>query len=174
MTHTRPKHSRPKHSRLMIAVLSDESSAFEAYRLLQRHGISPEHLALVGKGYSSPDSVGLFNPTRTTWRYTKRGMLWLGLLCTIMGIILPLIFRLQLPNLDWNQTLLMIASTSGIIGIVIGAAIGTVYGWFFKSSLSISCRSCLDRGQYLLMLEGSETLTKRGREILDSYLVKPD
>lgn len=166
-------HTRSKHSRLMIAVLPDESSAFEAYRLLQCHGISPENLALVGKGYSSPDSVGLFNPTRTTWRYAKRGMFWVGAFSIVMGIILHLIFNLQLPNLDWYQALLTIASTSGIIGIAIGGVIGTLYGWFFKSSLSISCRNCLDRGQYLLMLEGSETLTRRGREILDSYTVKP-
>ncbi|PZO39058.1 MAG: hypothetical protein DCF19_15140 [Pseudanabaena frigida] len=157
----------------MIAVLPDESSAFEAYRLLQCHGISPENLALVGKGYSSPDSVGLFNPTRMTWRYAKRGMFWLGAISTVMGIILHLIFKLELPNLDWAHSLLAISSTSGLIGIFIGGAIGTLYGWFFKSSLSISCRSCLDRGQYLLMLEGSESLTRRGREILDSYTVKP-
>lgn len=162
-------YTRSKHSRLMIAVLPDESSAFEAYRLLQCHGISPEHLALVGKGYSSPESVGLFNPTRTTWRYAKRGMFWLGVIAAMIGIILHLIFRLQLPSLNGYQTLLAIAATSGIIGMVMGAAIGTLYGWFFKSSLSISCRSCLDRGQYLLMLEGSETLTRRGREILDKY-----
>lgn len=167
-------YTRSKHSRLMIAILPDESSAFEAYRLLQCHGISPEHLALVGKGYSSPDSVGLFNPTRMTWRYAKRGMLWVGAITTILGTILVLIFKLQLPNLDWYQTLFTITSISGILGIVIGGISGTLYGWFFKSSLSISCRSCLDRGQYLLMLEGSETLTRRGREILDSYTVKPN
>lgn len=166
-------HTRSKHSRLMIAVLPDESSAFEAYRLLQCHGISPEHLALVGKGYSSPDSVGLFNPTHTAWRYAKRGMFWVGVISTVMGVILYLLFSIKLPNLDWTQALLTIASTSGLIGIFIGGVIGTLYGWFFKSSLSISCRSCLDRGQYLLMLEGSETLTRRGREILDDYTVKP-
>ncbi len=167
-------HTRSKHSRLIIAVLPDESSAFEAYRLLQCHGISPENLALVGKGYNSPDSVGLFNPTHTAWRYAKRGMFWLGAISTATGIILYLIFRMKLPNLDWYQALFTIASTSGLIGIFIGGAIGTLYGWFFKSSLSISCRSCLDRGQYLLMLEGSETLTRRGKEILDEYTVKSD
>jgi hypothetical protein len=166
-------YTRSKHSRLMIAVLPDESSAFEAYRLLQCHGISPENLALVGKGYSSPDSVGLFNPTRTTWRYAKRAMLWAGAISTSLGIILHLLLKLQLPNLDWYQTLFVITSTLGIIGIIFGAVIGTLYGWFFKSSLSISCRNCLDRGQYLLMLEGSESLTKKGREILNSYTVKP-
>ena len=166
-------YTRSKHSRLMIAVLPDESSAFEAYRLLQCHGISPENLALVGKGYSSPESVGLINPTRMTWRYAKQGMLWLGIISTLMGIILYVILRLQLPSLDWYQALFAIASTSGLIGMVIGGAIGTFYGWFFKSSLSISCRSCLEKGQYLLMLEGSETLTRKGREILDSYTVKP-
>ncbi|MCX5934503.1 MAG: hypothetical protein NTU99_06895 [Pseudanabaena sp. LacPavin_0818_WC45_MAG_42_6] len=99
-------HTRSKHSRLMIAVLPDESSAFEAYRLLQCHGISPEHLALVGKGYSSPDSVGLFNPTFTAWRYAKRGMFWLGVISTVMGVILYLISgfiddRLNLWT-DWD------------------------------------------------------------------------
>jgi hypothetical protein len=157
----------------MIAVLPDESSAFEAYRLLQCHGISPENLALVGKGYSSPDSVGLFNPTRTTWRYAKRAMLWVGGSSAALGIILHLLLKLQLPNLDWYQTLFVITSTLALIGMLLGAAIGTLYGWFFKSSLSISCRNCLDRGQYLLMLEGSESLTRKGREILNSYTVKP-
>ncbi|MBD2175637.1 hypothetical protein H6F42_01725 [Pseudanabaena sp. FACHB-1998] len=157
----------------MIAVLPDESSAFEAYRLLQCHGISPENLALVGKGYSSPDSVGLFNPTRTTWRYAKRAMLWSGALSSSLGIILHLLLKLQLPNLDWYQTLFVITSTLALIGMLLGAALGTLYGWFFKSSLSISCRNCLDRGQYLLMLEGSESLTRKGREILNSYTVKP-
>ena len=166
-------YTRSKHSRLMIAVLPDESSAFEAYRLLQCHGISPENLALVGKGYSSPDSVGLFNPTRTTWRYAKRAMFWSGTISSSLGIILHLLLKLQLPNLDWYQTLFVITSTLGIIGIIFGAAIGTLYGWFFKSSLSISCRNCLERGQYLLMLEGSESLTRKGREILNSYTVKP-
>ncbi|WP_347272280.1 hypothetical protein [Pseudanabaena sp. FACHB-1998] len=166
-------YTRSKHSRLMIAVLPDESSAFEAYRLLQCHGISPENLALVGKGYSSPDSVGLFNPTRTTWRYAKRAMLWSGALSSSLGIILHLLLKLQLPNLDWYQTLFVITSTLALIGMLLGAALGTLYGWFFKSSLSISCRNCLDRGQYLLMLEGSESLTRKGREILNSYTVKP-
>jgi hypothetical protein len=165
-------HTRSKNSRLIIAVLPDQSSAFEAYRLLQCHGISPENLALVGKGYNSPDSVGLFNPTHTAWRYAKRGMFWLGAISTATGIILYLIFRIKLANLDWYQALFTIASTSGLIGIFIGGTIGTLYGWFFKSSLSISCRTCLDRGQYLLMLEGSETLTRRGKEILDEYTVK--
>jgi len=167
-------HTRSKHSRLMIAVLPDESSAFEAYRLLQCHGISPENLALVGKGYSNPDSVGLFSPAHTTWRYAKQGMFWAGIVCTVLGIILHFVFKFNLPNFDWSQSLFTIAATSGLIGIGLGGWLGTMYGWFFKSSLSISCRNCLAKGQYLLLLEGSESLTRKGREILDDYTVKPN
>ena len=166
-------HTRSKHSRLMIAVLPDESSAFEAYRLLQCHGISPENLALVGKGYSSPDSVGLFNPSRTSWRYAKIGIFWASPLTTLMGITWQIVGNWQLFGMNWYQTLFIISLVLGIIGALLGGLIGAVYGWFFKSSLSISCRNCLNRGQYLLMLEGSETLTRRGREILNSYTVKP-
>ena len=99
-------------------------------------------------------------------------MFWVGTTSMSMGMILHLVFSFQLPNLDWYQTLLTVTSTAGIIGIVAGGVLGTFYGWIIKSSLSISCRSCLERGQYLLMLEGSETLTRRGREILDNYTVK--
>ena len=60
---------RGKH--LLIAVLPDELSAFEAYRLLQLHGISPENLALVGKGYTAPERVGLIEPSHIVRRYGR-------------------------------------------------------------------------------------------------------
>jgi hypothetical protein len=47
--------------------------------------------------------------------------------------------------------------------------LGVVYGIIFKSATAIACHNCLKRGQYLLLLEGSEALTRKGREILSGY-----
>ncbi len=158
----------------MIAVLPDEVSAFEAYRLLQNHGISPENLALVGKGFSSPESVGLLEPKRMAWRYAKHGVYLFGALSIALGVTVQLVFNLRFLTLNWHQTLLALSITTGAIGSLIGAALGSFYGLFYKSSTSIACRNCLRQGQYLLLLEGSELLTRRGREILNMYTVKPN
>ncbi len=166
--------TRPKNSRLMIAVLPDEVSAFEAYRLLQNHGISPENLALVGKGFSSPESVGLLEPKRMAWRYAKYGVYLFGALGIVLGISVQLVFNQRFLPLNWHQTLLALSIATGLLGSLIGAALGSFYGLFYKSSTSIACRNCLRQGQYLLLLEGSELLTRRGREILNMYTVKPN
>jgi hypothetical protein len=165
--------TRTRNSRLMIVALPNETAAFEAYRFLQNHGISPEHLALVGKGYSSPDSVGLIDPRRMAWRYAKYGMGLLATSAAFVGIGIQFAINLQIPDLNWLQTLLVIAIASGLIGGVLGICVGSIYGLFFKSSTSIACRNCLRQGQYLLMLEGPEPLMRKGREILSNYSVRP-
>ncbi|CAN1208881.1 hypothetical protein TUMEXPCC7403_01570 [Tumidithrix helvetica PCC 7403] len=165
--------TRARNSRLMIVVLPNETAAFEAYRFLQSHGISPENLALVGKGYSSPDSVGLIEPKRMAWRYAKFGMIILAAATAFIGIGIQLAINIHIPELNWFQSLVAVAIASGIVGGLLGILVGSIYGLFFKSSTSIACRNCLRQGQYLLMLEGSETLTRRGREILNSYSANP-
>jgi hypothetical protein len=158
----------------MIAVLPDEVSAFEAYRLLQNHGISPENLALVGRGFSSPESVGLLEPRRMAWRYAKQGIFLFTSVGAAVGVVLQLLLNLKFPSLNWYQTLLALSVATGAIGCLIGGTLGSMYGLFYKSSTSIACRNCLRQGQYLLLLEGSELLTRRGREILNMYTVKPN
>ncbi|WP_019501964.1 hypothetical protein [Pseudanabaena sp. PCC 6802] len=166
--------TRSKNARLMIAVLPDEVSAFEAYRLLQNHGISPENLALVGRGFSSPESVGLLEPRRMAWRYAKQGIFLFTGLGVAAGIVVQLFLNLRFPSLNWYQTLLALSVATGAMGCLIGGTLGSMYGLFYKSSTSIACRNCLRQGQYLLLLEGSELLTRRGREILNMYTVKPN
>ncbi len=152
----------------MIAVLPDEVSAFEAYRLLQFHGISPENLALVGKGYTDPESVGLIEPTRVVWRYGRYGMYCLSVLGVAIAVGLAMF--MQRDYLWW-----LVAGTAGLVlGGCVGLVAGMVYGLIFKTATAIACHNCLKRGQYLLLLEGSEALTRRGKEILSSYAVPPE
>lgn len=147
----------------MIAVLPDEISAFEAYRLLQFHGISPENLALVGKGYSAPESVGLIDPSHVVWRYGRYGAYVLGLI----GLQVALWW-----TVSWglSYVLYLTAALLGAaIGGFLGMGMGIAYGIIFKSATAIACHNCLKRGQYLLLLEGNEALTRKGKYVLSTY-----
>jgi len=160
--------TRSHRSRLMIAVLPDELSAFEAYRLLQLHGISPEHLALVGEGYTKPESVGLIEPSKVVWRYGRYGMYFLS----VVGLAIALVVAVSM-NLGYQW--LFVAGMAGLgLGAIVGLMFGMIYGVIFKSATAIACHNCLKQGQYLLLLEGSEALTRKGKEILSSYAIRPE
>ncbi len=153
----------------MIAVLPDETSAFEAYQLLWRHGIPPQNLALVGKGYSNPDHVGLEEPRQIAKSSARNGSIILGTLTVLALLVSYFGFGLRLNpsvRLVMWQELAALLSISLIFGCGFGAILGFFYGVFFKSSTSIACRNCLKRGQYLLLLEGSEPLIKKAKQIL--------
>jgi hypothetical protein len=51
-----------RSSHLAAIVLPDRDAAMSGYRLLQHHGISPEHIAIVGYGYNTPEQVGILRP----------------------------------------------------------------------------------------------------------------
>lgn len=56
------KSGRMRSSHLAAIVLPDRDAAMSGYRLLQHHGISPEHIAIVGYGYNTPEQVGILRP----------------------------------------------------------------------------------------------------------------
>lgn len=146
---------------LAIAVFPDESAAFQAYRLLHYYGISPEHLAIVGSGYSSPERVGLMRPSRIVlckaiaWS-TASGLVGIGL-----GVLL----------LFWQpqQPLLSTLITFSGVGALGGALLGTLFGVFGEGTTASVYRHHLRQGRYLLMMEGSEELVRWGQEVLSNY-----
>jgi hypothetical protein len=158
-----------RNSRLMIAVLPDETSAFDAYQLLWRNGIPPQNLALVGKGFSNPDHVGLVEPRQIAKSYARNGSVSLGLFSVVSLLIWYLGYGFwtgSSTKIPTTEELGAIFTVTLIVGCGLGAALGFFYGVFFKSSTSIACRNCLKRGQYLLMLEGSEQMVKKAKQIL--------
>ena len=161
--------TRPKRTKIMIAILPDEASAFEAYQLLWRSGISPEHLALVGNGYTSPDRVGLLQPTYFIQRYARYGAYLGAGLGAVLGWAIAQIGPVG-PLTGWRAQLF--ALLLGVLALgLLGGLLGATYGVLFKVGTSIACLNSLRQGQYLLLLEGSESLTRRAREILSGYTI---
>lgn len=153
---------RRRSSHLAIVVLPDEATAFQAYRLLQYHGISPENLAIVGEGYSSPDRVGLVKPSQIVFRRARSLSISSSLFGTALAIAIPLLWKIE-------ANLLTIVAATAIVSAVCGAIVGAVLGFLGEGSTMGIYRHHLDQGRYLLMMEGSETLVRWGQEVLGYY-----
>lgn len=173
MTATRflRKASPQRHTYLAIVALPDEASAFQAYRLLQHHGISPEHLAIVGEGYSSPERVGLLKPLQIALQKARRLAIVIGPCGIIIGAIGLLCLNLGL-NWPFTPTLLLLIPAAGIIGGFFGAVLGGLIGFLGEGSAAGIYRHHLCQGHYLLMMEGPEKLVKLAQDILQQYCAK--
>lgn len=141
---------------------------FQAYRLLHYHGISPEHLAIVGAGYSSPEHVGLLKPMQLAGRKARNISLIAGTLGAIVGFVAFMVAHVEALHLEQVRSLLLVPAF-GIVGGFLGAVLGALFGLFGEGTTASIYRHHLDRGQYLLMIEGSERLVKWGQEVLSHY-----
>lgn len=161
----KPKIKRRSH--LAIAVLPDADAAFAAYRLLQHHGISPEHLAIVGKDYNSPEWVGLQKPLDIAFRRSRSMALVSGTLGAIASMSLIFILRVLLvPPMQLSWFLFIPASL--ICGFC-GAAIGWLIGFLGEGSTASIYRHHLHHGRYLLMIEGPDPIVRLSKEVLSQY-----
>lgn len=161
----------PRHTHLAVIVLPDEMSAFQAYRLLNYHGISPEHVAIVGTGYSSPERIGLLRPMQIALR---KALLW-GLLAGSLGFFASVTLEILCHTwisavVGFNPRLLLIPVLSGIC-LLLGAFTGWFVGIFGEGTAASIFRHHLNRGHYLLMIEGTEQLVRWGQEVLGHYSV---
>jgi hypothetical protein len=66
------------------------------------------------------------------------------------------------------QPLLFVPAV-GIVSGFCGAVIGGLFGLFGEGTTVSVYRHHLNRGQYLLMMEGPEKLVRWGQEVLSQY-----
>jgi hypothetical protein len=152
---------RPSH--LAVIVLANEATAFQAYRLLHYHGISPENLAIVGDGYSTLDRVGLRSPTQIAIRKARN----FSLIAATSGAVICLIIAIL-----WKVELTLIALLPAIAGLVCGicgAIMGALFGFLGEGNTAGIYRHHLHQGRYLLLIEGSEKLVRWGQDVLSHY-----
>ncbi len=161
------KTSPKRHNYLAIIALPDEASAFQAYRLLQYHGISPEHLAIVGQGYSSPEGVGLLEPMQIALRNACRLAMLAGTLGSAMGVVFLMVLNVGF-KVPLTLSLLLIPA-GGIVGGFCGAVVGALFGFLGEGSTAGIYRHHLRQGHYLLMMEGPEKIVRLGQQVLKQY-----
>jgi hypothetical protein len=167
-THPQRRYKRAGRSFLAVAVFPSASTAFMAYRLLHYHGISPEHLAIVGDGYSKPEWVGLLEPRQVTRKNSQLcaflgclvgstiGFASAGLFHGSYGVALPLAIAITAP-------------VAALIGGIVGVLTGFALSFFGEGSRMSIYHHHLTQGHYLLMIEGSESIVQTSRNVLGQY-----
>ena len=151
----------------VIAVLPDRIQAEAAYVALEKEGIKA---TILGKGYKTADEFGLIDPNEQTLKQTRLMAFWL----VPFGFIAGVTFSLQtdLDTFAWageigNHII------GGLLGAV-GGAMGSVFvgggvGALFGNSDSLPYRNRLNAGKYLVVVQGSETLTSKTTRLLRRF-----
>lgn len=154
----------------LVAVLNDRIQAEEAYSALERQGLPMAKIAILGKGYKSADEYGLLDPNQEASKQVKLMAIWLVPFGFAAGYVFNLITGLD--TFPWAGDIGshiiggLLGAVSGALGsIVVGGGVGLVTG----SGDALPYRNRLNAGKYLVVVKGSEALTRQATTILRQF-----
>lgn len=154
----------------LVAVLSDRIQAEEAYSALERQGLPMTKIAILGKGYKSADEYGLLDPNQEASKQVKLMAVWLVPFGFAAGYVFNLITGLD--TFAWAGDIGshiiggLLGAASGALGsIFVGGGVGLVTG----SGDALPYRNRLNAGKYLVVVKGSEALTRQATTILRQF-----
>ncbi|MDY7020010.1 MAG: hypothetical protein SWJ54_01445 [Cyanobacteriota bacterium] len=154
----------------LIAVLSDRISAEAAYVELEKAGLPTDKISILGQGYKSADEFGLIDPKEKAWKQVKFMGFWLIPFGFVAGYTFSLITGLN--TFSWageigNHAIggVLGAISGGLGSIVAGGGTGLIVG----GGDALPYRNRLNAGKYLIVVEGSDTLTRKATNILRQF-----
>ena len=142
----------------LVAVLSDRIQAEAADLALEREGING---TILGRGYKSADEFGLIDPKEQAKKQVKLMAIWLVPFGFFSGFTFSLITGLD--TFAWAGEI-----GNHVIGGILGAGSGAM-GSVFVGGDALPYRNRLDAGKYLIVVQGSETLTRQATRILRQF-----
>lgn len=154
----------------LVAVLSDRIQAEAAYSALEAKGLPMTGITILGRGYKSADEYGLIDPKEQASRYAKLMSFWLVPFGFAAGFTFSLITNLD--TFSWAGEI-----GNHVIGGLLGAASGAMGSFFvgggaglaFGSGDALPYRNRLSAGKYLIVVKGSEVLTRQSTAILRQF-----
>ncbi|MGK7946704.1 MAG: hypothetical protein AB4058_19770 [Microcystaceae cyanobacterium] len=154
----------------LIAVLPDRIKAEEAYTALEKAGMSPSQLAIIGKGYRTADEFGLIDPTSQAKKRAILMSYWLVPFGFVAGYTFNIITGLD--TFDWAGTPgnhiiggLAGAVSGGLGSVFVGGGVGLTTG----SGDALPYRNRLNEGKYLVVVKGSEQDKNQATPILRQF-----
>jgi len=154
----------------LIAVLRDRIEAEQAYTSLEKEGLPMAQVTILGRGYQSADEYGLIDPNLQAKQQIQQMAYWL----IPFGFIAGYAFNWQ-TGIDVFPGLGSLGNhiIGGVFG-AIAAAMGSFFvgggvGLGLGSGDALPYRNRLNQGQYLIVVKGSEALTRQATRILRQF-----
>ncbi|WP_413172005.1 hypothetical protein [Anabaena azotica] len=151
----------------LVAVLSDRIQAEAAYLDLEKVGINS---SILGRGYKTADEFGLIDPKEEAKKQARLMAFWLVPFGFFAGFTFS--FITGLDTFAWageigNHVIGgLLGAGSGAMGSVfVGGGVGLVSG----GGDALPYRNRLDAGKYIIVVQGSETLTRQATRILRQF-----
>jgi hypothetical protein len=152
----------------LVAVLGDRAQAEAAYSALEQGGVPIDKVAILGKGYQSIDDYGLVDPREQAAKQAKLMAFWLIPFGLFAGLTFNAITGLE--TFAWagefgNRAIGgLLGAVSGALGsYLIGGGVGLI------SRDALPYRDRLNQGKYLVVLKGSDALSRQTTRILRPF-----
>ena len=153
----------------LVAVLPDRVQAEEAYSALEKEGLPTEQVDILGNGYKSADEYGLIDPNQQARKGAIRQAYWLvpfGFLAGYAFNLLTGIEVLPIGSLGNHIFGGILGAASGALGaFFVGGGVGLTVG----SGDALPYRNRLNAGKYLIVVKGTEELTRRATRVLRQF-----
>jgi hypothetical protein len=154
----------------LVAVLPDRIQAEAAYVALEKEGLPTPQVAILGKGYKSADEYGLIDPNEQARKQARLMATWLVPFGFAAGFTFSWITGLD--TFAWAGQLGnhiiggLLGAVSGAMGsFFVGGGVGLIFG----GGDALPYRNRLNAGKYLIVVKGSETLTRQATRILRQF-----
>jgi hypothetical protein len=152
----------------LIAVLPDRIQAEAAYSALEKEGLPTDQVDILGQGYKNPDDF-LLNPDRQAHKGVNRLIVWLIPFGFVAGYAFNVLSGIMLfPIGSFGNHIL-----GGILGATAGALgayfVGSIVGLTVGSGDALPYRNRLNARKYLVVVKGTEELTRQATRILRQF-----
>jgi len=151
----------------LVAVLPDRIQAEAASVALEKDGIKG---SILGKGYKTADEFGLIDPNEQANKQARLMASWLVPFGFFSGVTFSLLTGLD--TFAWAGEIgnhiiggLLGAGAGAMGSVFVGGGVGALVG----SGDALPYRNRLNAGKYLIVVQGSESLTSKATRILRQF-----
>lgn len=151
----------------LVAVLPDRIQAEAAYLALEKEDIKS---TILGRGYKTADEFGLIDPKEQAKKQARLMSYWLLPFGFFAGFTFSVITGLN--TFPWAGEIGnhiiggLLGAGSGAMGSVfVGGGVGLVVG----GGDALPYRNRLDMGKYLIVVQGTETVSRQATRILRQF-----